>query len=63
MWFFFNHSGSMAMKNKAADNRLKAHAKGVTQGVQLYVLAARHRPTMPLQRRLDLNALGYADAS
>ena len=62
-FIFVSHSGSMANKNRIADNRLKAHPKGAIQHVQLCVLAVRHRTTMASQRRLDLNVLGCASPS
>jgi hypothetical protein len=52
----------MAIKNKAADDRLKAHPKGANQHVQHGVIAARHGTTMASQQCLGLNALVYADA-
>ena len=60
---FMSKSGSLASKNRAADDRLKAHPKGANQRVQLCVVAARHRTTMASQRCLDLNALVCADTS
>jgi hypothetical protein len=39
----------MAIKNKAADDRLKAHPKGANQHVQHYVIAVRHGTTMASQ--------------
>jgi len=30
-FIFLSHSGSLAIKNKAADDRLKAHPKGANQ--------------------------------
>ena len=62
-FIFMSHSGSMAIKNKPANDRLKAHPKGANQCVELYVLAVRHGITMALQRRLDLNALVCAGTS
>jgi len=53
----------MAIENKAADDRLKAHPEGANQHIQLCVLAVRHRTTMPSQRSLDLNALVCAGPS
>jgi hypothetical protein len=62
-FIFMSHSGSMANKNRAAGDRLKAHPKGANQHLQPCVLAARHGTTMASQRRLDLKALVCADPS
>jgi len=62
-FIFMSHSGSMAIINKAADDRLKAHPKGVNQRAQLGVLAVRHGTTMASQPRLDLSALDCAGPS
>jgi hypothetical protein len=62
MWFYFYEEWwSMVIKNKAADDRLKAHPKGANQHVQPGVIAARHGTTMASQQCLVLNALVYAD--
>jgi hypothetical protein len=47
----------MVIKNKAADDRLKAHPKGVNQHVQHGVIATQHGTTMLSQQCLVLNAL------
>jgi hypothetical protein len=51
----------MVIKNKAADERLKAHPEGANQRVQPCVIAARHGTTMASQQCLVLNTLVYAD--
>ena len=51
----------MAIKNKAADDRLKAHPEGANQHVQHCVIAARHGTTMASQQCLVLNVLFSAD--
>ena len=62
-FIFLSHSGSMAIENKAADDRLKPHSEGANQHVQLCVLAVRDGTTMASQQRLDLNALVCAGSS
>ena len=60
-FIFVSHSGSMANKDKTADDRLKAHPKGANQRVQHHAVTARYGTTLASQRRFVLNTLVYAD--